>query len=102
MKDELARTLKDGFTAEEIAAAKKSLVAGARWWAGRRTGAGRTADGSRRVTTARMQFDADLDAKVDLADAAADQSDAFRRQVDLRRISVVKAGDFKKANVYQQ
>jgi zinc protease len=100
MKDELARTLKDGFTAEEVAAAKAA-------WKQERM-VGRSQDGAlagllmvRSRWDRTLRFDADLEAKVD-ALTPAQISEAFRRNVDLAGMSWVKAGDFKKANVYQQ
>lgn len=100
MKDELARTLKDGFTTEEVAAAKVA-------WKQERI-VGRSQDGALAgVLMARtrwdrtLRFDEDLEAKVD-ALTPAQINEAFKRNVDLSSLSWVKAGDFKKANVYQQ
>jgi zinc protease len=100
MKDELARTVKDGFTAEEVSAAKVA-------WKQERM-VGRSQDGALAgVLMARsrwdrtLRFDEDLEAKVD-ALTPAQINEAFRRNVDLASLSWVKAGDFKKANVYQQ
>jgi zinc protease len=99
LKDELARTLKDGFTAEEVAAAKKA-------WLEERT-VGRTEDGSlagllinRERYDRTLKFDADLEAKV-AALTPQQVSEAFRRNVDAGSMIIVKAGDFKKAAVYQ-
>lgn len=99
LKDELARTLKDGFTAEEVAAAKKA-------WQDERS-VNRTEDGylagafiNRERYDRTMKFDADLEAKV-AALTPQQVNDTFRRNVDPNSISVVKAGDFKKAQVYQ-
>jgi zinc protease len=99
-KDELARTLKDGFTAEEVAAAKTAwlqehqasraqdhglaglLMSNERW--------GRT-----------LKYDQDLESKIS---ALTPQQiiEALRRHLDLANVNYVKAGDFKKANVYQR
>jgi zinc protease len=97
--DELAKALNDGFTADEIAKAKKiyadqkavsrseegsiaSILAGREQW-------GRT-----------MEWDAKRDAAV--AAVTVDQvNTAFKKHVGPLAISVIKGGDFKKANVYQ-
>ena len=98
-KDELARTLKDGFTAEEVAAAKKA-------WAQERM-VGRSQDAGLVSTLAgreyfdrTMKFDETLEAKV-AALTAEQVSAAFRRAIDPAGLTYVKAGDFKKAGVYQ-
>ena len=96
--DELTRTLKDGFTAAELAAAKKSLR-------DERIG-GRSSDGGvLNLLAAREQYnrtlawDTELDAKLDAL--TLDQVNAaFRRQVNPQALSIVKGGDFKAAKVY--
>jgi zinc protease len=100
MKDELARTLKDGFTAEEVAAAQKS-------WLQERM-VGRSEDGAlvgllagRTRFDRTMEFDKALESKV--ASLTPDQiSAAFRRHLDVAALTIVKAGDFKKAGVFLQ
>jgi zinc protease len=99
MRDELARTLKDGFTPEEVAAAKAA-------WKQERM-VGRSEDGALAgVLGARarydrtLRFDEDLENKVESL-TAAQISEAFRRHYDPAALTVVKAGDFKRANVYQ-
>ncbi len=97
--DELTRTLKDGFTAVELASAKKSLH-------DERVG-GRSSDGGvLNLISAREQYvrtlawDEQLDTK--LAALTLDQINAaFRRYVNIAGISIVKGGDFKAAKVYQ-
>jgi len=97
--DELSKTLRDGFTQAELTAAKKSLR-------DERIG-GRSSDaGLMRVISAREQYkrtlawDEQLDAK--LQGLTLDQVNAaFRRHVNPAQISIVKGGDFKRANVYQ-
>jgi zinc protease len=99
MKDELARTVRDGFAAAEVAAAQKA-------WLQERL-VQRSQDqylagllGSREFYGRTTRFDEALETKV--ASLTAQQvSDAFRRHVDPAAISFVKAGDFKKAGVYQ-
>lgn len=98
-KDELARTIKEGFSADEVAASKKAwleeekvqrsqdqmlvrLLAGREFY-------GRT-----------LSWDGSLEAKV--ASLTPEQvNDAFRRRVDPGKLSFFKAGDFKKAGVFQ-
>jgi zinc protease len=98
-RDELARTVKDGFTADEVAAAKKSwqeeqlvsraddysliseLLSDERY--------GRT-----------FQWQGQLEAKV-AALTPEQVSAAFRKYVDPAALTFVKAGDFKKAGVWQ-
>ncbi len=100
LKDELARTFKDGFTAEEVSAAKSA-------WLQERF-VGRSQDSAlaglllaRARYDRTLKYDEDLEAKV--ASLTAEQvSQAFRKHVDQGAITYVKAGDFKKANVYQQ
>jgi zinc protease len=96
--DELAKTLKGGFTAEEVAAAKKAFRD--------ERMVGRSEDAQLlRLLAARaeydrtMKWDEDIDAK--LAALTPDQVNAaFRRHVDASALSIVKAGDFKAAGVY--
>ena len=98
-KDELAKTLKEGFTADEVAAAKKA-------WIQERT-MSRSEDGaliglfaSRQRFDRTLKFDESLEAKV--AALTAEQiSEAFRKHVDPDSLIYVKAGDFKKAGVWQ-
>ena len=98
-KDELARTLKDGFTADEVAAAKKA-------WLDEQAVA-RARDQGLVATLVRrdfydrtMKFDEAVEAKV--ASLTPEQvSEAFRRHIDPSTSSYVKAGDFKKAGVLQ-
>jgi zinc protease len=99
-KDELARTLKDGFTAEEVAAAKTA------WLQERQAGraqdqglAGLLLMNERWGRT--LKYDQDLDATVS-ALTPQQINDALRRHLDLPSVNYVKAGDFKKAKVYQQ
>jgi zinc protease len=99
IKDELARTVKDGFTADEVAAAKKS-------WLEERT-VSRSQDqglmgtlGNREFWSRTMKWDEALESKVS-ALSAEQVSAAFRRHIDPAALTVVKAGDFKKAAVLQ-
>jgi zinc protease len=98
-RDELTKTLKEGFTADEVAAAKKA-------WLQERT-IGRSQDGAlagllagRARFDRTMKFDEALETKINAL--TADQvSAAFRKHVDPSALIVVKAGDFKKAGVLQ-
>ena len=98
-KDELARTLKDGFTADEVAAAKKAWL--------QEQSVARSQDQMLVGTLARrelydrtMKFDEALEAKV-AALTPEQVSETFRRRIDPSALSYVKAGDFKKAGVLQ-
>ncbi len=98
-QDELARTLKDGFDADEVAAAKKS-------WLDERKVA-RSQDSSlagllqaRERYDRTMKFDEAVEASI-AALTPQQVSDAFRRHIDPAALSIFKAGDFKKAAVYQ-
>lgn len=99
-RDELAKTLASGFTAGEVAAAKKALR-------DQRT-VGRTQDGQLlNLIAAREEFgrtlawDEEMDAKLEAL--TVDQVNAaFRRHVTLEQLSIVKAGDFKAAGAYSE
>ena len=91
--------MKDGFTDDEVAAAKKS------WLESRMVG--RSQDQALMSTLAgrefwsrTMKWDEALEAKVS-ALTAQQVSDGFRRHIDPSALTVVKAGDFKKAGVLQ-
>ncbi|MCX6627436.1 MAG: pitrilysin family protein [Candidatus Solibacter sp.] len=98
-RDELARTLKEGFAEDEVSAAKKAWL--------QERGMGRSEDGAlvglfaaRQRFDRTLKFDESLEAKV--AALSAEQiSAAFRKHVDPATLLYVKAGDFKKAGVLQ-
>ena len=99
-KDELARTLKDGFAADEVAAAKKAWL--------QEQSVARSKDQTLAATLSQrecygrtMKFDEALEAKV-AALTPAQVSDAFRRRIDPSALSYVRAGDFKKAGILQE
>ena len=99
IKDELAHTVKDGFTADEVATAKKA-------WLESRT-VNRSQDqglmgtlGTREFWGRTMKWDETLESKV-TALSPEQVSAAFRRHIDPAALTVVKAGDFKKAAVLQ-
>jgi zinc protease len=98
-KDELARTLRDGFTAQEVAAGQKSLL--------QEEGISRSQDqtlarmlGSRERFDRTMKFDQDFEAKIGTL-SAEQVNAALRRHIDPAGLVIVKAGDFKKAGVLQ-
>ena len=93
-KEEIERMLKDGFTAEEVAAAKSGYLQ------------------SRQVSRAQdnelagrlnnylfldrtLQWDADLEAKIK-ALTPEQINAAMRRHIDPAKITIIKAGDFKR------
>jgi len=98
-QEELARALKDGFTADEVEKAKKMWL--------EQQSVARTEDASIAsllATRERWGRTMDWDAKLEVAVAALTPrqvGDAFRRHVDPADMSLVKGGDFKKANAYQ-
>jgi zinc protease len=98
-RDELARTVKDGFTADEVASAKKSWLE--EEMVNRSEDYGllsELSDDEQHDRT--FQWQAQLEARV-AALTPEQVSAAFRRYVDPAALIVVKAGDFKKAGVWQ-
>ncbi|HEY2380203.1 MAG TPA: pitrilysin family protein [Terriglobia bacterium] len=97
--DELTKTLRDGFTAAELTAAKKSIR-------DQRTESRSGDAGLLNLIASREQYgrtlawDQDMDAKLEAL--TLDQVNAaFRRHVTVAALSIVKGGDFKRAKVYQ-
>jgi zinc protease len=97
--EELAKAVKDGFTADEVEKAKKA------WLDDRAVSrAEETSIASLLLSRGRWGRTMEWDAKLEAAVAAltpAQVNDAFRRHVDPAALSVVKGGDFKKAGVLQ-
>jgi zinc protease len=97
--DELRRTLRDGFTEAEVAEAKKAYLDSRM--------VGRTQDGALMNVLAQhelqgrtMKWDEDLERKIQ--SLTRDQINAaFRKHIDAASVSIVKAGDFNAAGVYQ-
>jgi zinc protease len=93
-KEEIARMLKDGFTADEVEAAKSGYLQS------RQVSRAQDNELAGRLNTylflgRTLQFDAELDAK--LKALTADQIvAAMRRHIDPAKITIVKAGDFAK------
>lgn len=99
-KDELAKTLKEGFTAGEVATAKKAYM-DSRMVSRSNDGALLTLLASHEQLGRTMKYDQDLEARIQ-ALTPEQITAAFRRHMDPAAITIVKAGDFKKAGVYQQ
>lgn len=96
-KDEIAKILENGFSAEEVAAAKKS------WIQSRQVGRAEDGQLAGRLSGLRywdrtMNFDAELEKKV-LDLTPEEMRAALRRHLDLTQLLYSRAGDFKKANV---
>lgn len=94
-KEEMKRALDSGFTDEEIAAAKSG------WLQSRQVSRGQDSELAIKLAgnafwDRTMEWDASIDAKVK-ALTAADVNTAFRKYIDLAKISFIKAGDFAKA-----
>jgi zinc protease len=98
-RDELARTVKDGFTAEEVANAKKSWLE--EEMVNRSDDYGLMSEllGDERYGRT-FQWQASLETKV-AAVTPEQVSAAFRRYIDPAALTFIKAGDFKKAGVWQ-
>ncbi len=97
--DELRKTVKDGFTAAEVTAGKQAYLDSRR--------GGRGGDQQLLATMATnelrgrtMLYEQQLDDKIRAL--TADQVNAaFRKHIDPAKLSIVKAGDWKAAGVYQ-
>jgi zinc protease len=92
-KEELARVLKDGFTQEELDAARGG------WLQGRTVGRSQDQALAGRMATdlfleRTLKFDADVERKV-AALTAPQVNAAMRKYVSLDKVSIFKAGDFK-------
>ena len=97
--DELARTLKDGFTATEVAEAKKAFL-DSRLVSRSQDGALLALLASHEMYDRTMKWDEQLEKRIE--GLTPEQiSAAFRKHVDAGSLSIVKAGDFKAAGVYQ-
>jgi zinc protease len=97
--EELQKAYKDGFTADEVAEAKKAIL-DARL-------AARTTDAqlltfiaSHEQLDRSLTWDSDVEAKI-AALTPAQINAAFRKHLDPAGVSIVKAGDFKAAKVFQ-
>ncbi len=93
VREELGRALREGFGAEEVAAAKKGLLE-ARYLA--RTQDGALAERLTRYLFVERTFAWDIDFERRIAALTpAEVRDALRRHLELERLAVTKAGDFK-------
>jgi zinc protease len=95
-KEEIARMLKDGFTAEEIETAKSGYVQS------RQVSRAQDNELASRLNNylfigRTLQFDADLDAKLKALTPEQIVA-AMRRYIDPNKITIIKAGDFAKAS----
>ncbi len=98
-KDEIAKMLATGFTADELAAAKKTYFQDQQVARSQdRNLAGELASNAQYGRT--MAHDAAIDAKI-AALTPADVSAALKRRLDPSAISIFKAGDLKKAGITQ-
>jgi zinc protease len=98
--DELKKTVKDGFTADEVAAMKKAYLDSRAL--GRAQDAGLLTQLAQHEFLGRtMHWDEQLEQKIQ-ALTPETISAAFRKHIDPAALSVVKAGDFKAAGVYQK
>jgi zinc protease len=94
-KEEIARMLKDGFTADEVEAAKKGFLQS------RQVSRAQDQELARRLTQFRylnrtLAWDAELEKKI--AALTPDEiAAAMRRHIDPSKFTIVKAGDFAKA-----
>ncbi len=96
-KDEISQILAKGYTAEEVAAAKKS------WAQSRQLSRANDSELVGRLAgqaydNRTMAFDAELEAKV-MALTPAQIQTAMKKHLDPTKLSFVRAGDFKKVNV---
>jgi zinc protease len=97
-QDELALTLKDGFTAQEVAAGQKALLQEEVVARSQDQALARVLANRERFDRT-MKFDQDMEAKI--ASLTAEQVNAaFKRHIDPAGLVIVKAGDFKKAGVF--
>ena len=92
--EELDRVLRDGYSAEEVDAARQALLQSRRLGRAQDAGlAGLLVDYLRLGRT--MQFSADSDARIEAA-KPAELLAALRRRVDPSQLTIVFAGDFEK------
>jgi zinc protease len=97
--EELQKAYKDGFTAEEVAEAKKAIL-DARMIARSTDAALLTLIASHEQLNRPLKWDSDLEYKI-ASLTPAQINAAFRKHIDPTGVSIVKAGDFKAAKVFQ-
>jgi zinc protease len=93
-KEEIARVLKDGFTAEEVAAAKTGYLQA------RQLSRSQDAELAGKLSAYRflgrtLAWDADFEKKI-TAVTPDQMAQALRRYIDPAKFTIVKAGDFAK------
>jgi len=98
-KDELARTLRGGFTAAEVAEAKKAYL-DSRMVSRSQDAALLSLLASHEQEGRTMKWDEQVEQKIQ-ALTPDEINAAFRKHIDAAGLSIVKAGDFKAAGVYQ-
>jgi zinc protease len=97
--DELRRTLKDGFTAKEFAESKQAYL-DTRRLSRAQDNALLTLIAQHEQDDRTMKFDEQLEARIG-ALTLDEVNAAFRKHIDPAQLTIVKAGDFKTAAVYQ-
>lgn len=98
-RDELDKTLKAGFTADEVSTAKKALLDTITVGRSQEAALVRTLASHEQLDRT-MKWDEQLEGKI--RSLTADQvNEAFRKHMDSSSMSIVKAGDFVKAGVLQ-
>jgi zinc protease len=94
-KEEIARALKDGFTAEEITAAKSGYLQGQQVTRAQDASLARTLATDLYIKRT-LAWDADFEKKVG-ALTPEEIAAALRKHFDVSKMSIFKAGDFAKA-----
>jgi len=95
IKEEIARAIKDGFTAEEVAAAKSGYLQSQQVSRAQDGGLARKL-GQYRYLNRTLAWDAELDKKI-AALTPEEIVAAMRRHIDSSKLTIVKAGDFSKS-----
>jgi zinc protease len=93
-KEEIARALQDGFTAEEVEAAKTGYLQAQQVNRSQDSVLARTI-ASRLYANRTLVWDADFEKKI-AALTPAEITAALRRHIDPSKITIIKAGDFQK------
>jgi zinc protease len=94
-RDEVAKALRSGFTAVELAAAKSGLLQ-QRLQARAQDGTLANAHGNNAYLGRTFQFSAETEAKIS-ALKVEDLSAALKKHIDPAKLSIIKAGDFANA-----
>jgi zinc protease len=95
-KEELERAIQEGFTAEEVEAAKKGILQA------REVSRAQDAELARKLASylflnRTLAWDAELERKI-LALTPEQVAAALRRHIDPSKLTIIKAGDFAKAS----